>query len=81
MPNPISDPLVENVIVDDIASVVQIESTADGVAVVTINRPAKKNAFDLLTIEGLTEAFETLQGDRVAAALRGEVTPIHEQRS
>jgi methylglutaconyl-CoA hydratase len=62
MPNPISDPLVENVIVDDVASVVKLESTQEGVAFVTINRPAKRNAFDGLTIEALTEAFETLQG-------------------
>ena len=74
MPNPISDPLVENVVVDDIASVVTVESTTDGVAVVSINRPAKKNAFDALTIEGLTEVFRTLQGaDHVRVVfLRGE---------
>lgn len=62
MPNPISDPLVENVIVDDVASVVKLESTPEGVATVTINRPHKRNAFDALTIEGLTEVFETLHG-------------------
>jgi methylglutaconyl-CoA hydratase len=62
MPNPITDPLVENVIVDDLASVVKLESTPEGVATVTINRPDKRNAFDALTIEGLTEAFETLHG-------------------
>ncbi|HEX4098491.1 MAG TPA: enoyl-CoA hydratase-related protein [Caulobacteraceae bacterium] len=62
MPNPISDPLVENVIVDDIASVVKLESTPEGVATVTITRPHRRNALDALTIEGLTEAFETLHG-------------------
>jgi methylglutaconyl-CoA hydratase len=62
MPNPISDPLVENVIVDDVASVVKLESTPEGVATVTINRPTRRNALDSLTIEGLTEAFETLHG-------------------
>jgi methylglutaconyl-CoA hydratase len=74
MPNPISDPLVENVIVDDLASVVKLESTLEGVATVTINRPERKNAFDTLAIEGLTEAFETLQGaDHVRIVfLRGE---------
>ena len=61
MPNPISDPLVENVIVDDLSSVI-LEATPEGVAVVTLNRPEKKNAFDSTLIEGLTEAFETLQG-------------------
>lgn len=62
MSNPISDPLVENVIVDDVASVVKLESTPEGVAVLTIDRPAKRNAFDSLVLEGLTEAFETLHG-------------------
>lgn len=74
MPNPITDPLVENVIVDDVASVVKLESTPEGVATVTINRPDKRNAFDALTIEGLTEAFETLHGaDHVRIVfLKGE---------
>jgi methylglutaconyl-CoA hydratase len=62
MPNPISDPLTPNVIVDDVASVVSLETTPDGIATVTINRPAKRNALDALTIEGLAEAFETLHG-------------------
>jgi len=62
MPNPIADPLVENVIVDDLTKVMTLETTPEGVATVTITRPAKKNAFDTTTIEALTEAFETLQG-------------------
>ena len=62
MPNPISDPLVENVIVDDLTKVMTLETTPEGVATVTITRPAKKNAFDTTTIEALTEAFETMQG-------------------
>ena len=62
MPNPISDPLVENVIVDDLTKVVHLHTTPEGAATVTINRPAKKNAFDTITIEALTEVFETLQG-------------------
>ena len=62
MTNPIADPLVENVIVDDVASVVRLESTPEGVATVTINRPARRNAFNALVIEGLTEVFETLKG-------------------
>ena len=61
MPNPISDPLVENVIVDDISSVVKLESTPSGVATVSLNRPERRNAFDTLMIEGLTEAFRTLK--------------------
>ena len=62
MTNPISDPFTPNVIIDDVDSVVTLESTPEGVATVTINRPARRNAFDALTIEGLTEAFETLHG-------------------
>jgi methylglutaconyl-CoA hydratase len=62
MSNPISNPLTPNVIVDDVASVVTLESTPEGIATVTINRPDKRNALDALTIEGLTEAFETLHG-------------------
>jgi methylglutaconyl-CoA hydratase len=62
MPNPISDPLTPNVIVDDVASVVKLESTPEGVATVTIDRPDRRNALNALTIEGLTEAFETLHG-------------------
>ncbi len=41
---------------------VKLESTPGGVATVTINRPGKRNALDALTIEALTEAFETLHG-------------------
>ncbi len=62
MSNPIADPLVENVIVDNLADVVSLHATHQGVATVTITRPAKRNAFDTVTIEALTEAFETLQG-------------------
>lgn len=62
MSNPISSPLTPNVIVDDVASVVKLESTPDGVVTITINRPQRRNALDSLTIEGLTEAFETLHG-------------------
>jgi methylglutaconyl-CoA hydratase len=61
MPNPITDPLVENVIVDDISSVVKLESTPSGVATVSLNRPDYRNAFDTLMIEGLTEVFRTLK--------------------
>jgi methylglutaconyl-CoA hydratase len=63
MPNPISDPLVENVISPDISEApVRIEATPDGVATVTIHRAHRKNAFDAPTIAALAEAFETLQG-------------------
>jgi len=62
MINPLSDPLVENVIVDNIADVVRLEATQEGVAIVTINRPKRRNALNSLAVEGLTEVFETLQG-------------------
>ncbi len=63
MSNPISDPLVENVISPDVSEApVHIEATPDGVATVTINRAHRKNAFDAPTIAALAEAFETLQG-------------------
>ena len=63
MPNPIADPLVENVISGDIADApIRLEATVEGVATVTIDRPHRRNAFDAPTIAALTEAFETLQG-------------------
>ena len=39
-----------------------IDADADGAATVTINRPAKKNAFNAEVIAALREAFETLEG-------------------
>ena len=60
--NAISHPLLADPAPDANDDLVQIRSTADGVVFVTINRPAKKNAFDAPTIAALFEAFETLQG-------------------
>jgi enoyl-CoA hydratase/carnithine racemase len=62
MENAMSDPLVENVIVDRIADVVRLEASPEGVAVVTLQRPSEHNALNALAIEGLAEAFETLHG-------------------
>lgn len=62
MSNPISEPLVEGVIMDDIESVVSIDSTRSGVVTITITRPARRNAFHAPTITALREAFETLHG-------------------
>lgn len=63
MSNPISDPLVENVITEAVTEApVTLEATPDGVATVTLNRPHRRNAFDAPTIIALTEIFETLQG-------------------
>ncbi len=71
--NAISHPLLADPAPDANDDLVQIDSTADGVVFITINRPAKKNAFDAATIAALHEAFETLHGaDRVRVVfLRG----------
>ena len=60
--NAISHPLLADPAPDANDDLVQVDGTADGVVFVTINRPAKKNAFDAATIAALYEAFETLQG-------------------
>ncbi|MGQ2990435.1 MAG: enoyl-CoA hydratase-related protein [Brevundimonas sp.] len=60
--NAIAHPLLADPAPDANDDLVQIDSTTDGVVFVTINRPAKKNAFDAATIAALYEAFETLQG-------------------
>ena len=60
--NAIAHPLLADPAPDANDELVQIDSTTDGVVFVTINRPAKKNAFDAATIAALYEAFETLQG-------------------
>ncbi|MDO1560315.1 enoyl-CoA hydratase-related protein [Brevundimonas sp. 2R-24] len=65
MTNPIVDPLVENPTpgVDlESGGPVLLDASPSGVAFVTINRPAKKNAFNAETINALREAFETLHG-------------------
>ena len=62
MTNPIADPLVEGVDSDADSKLVRIESTREGATTVWINRPARKNAFDSLTIAALHEAFETIAG-------------------
>lgn len=62
MTNPIADPLVEVVDSDADSSLVRIEATPDGVATVTMNRPAQRNAFNAELIGALHEAFETLHG-------------------
>jgi 1,4-dihydroxy-2-naphthoyl-CoA synthase len=41
---------------------VLLDVSAEGVAVVTLNVPEKRNAFDELVIANLTEHFETLKG-------------------
>jgi methylglutaconyl-CoA hydratase len=60
--NAIVNPLVPDPAPDANDDLIQIDATSDGVVFVTINRPAKKNAFDAPTIAALREAFETLHG-------------------
>lgn len=60
--NAIAHPLLAGAAPDADNNLVRIESTADGVVFVTINRPEKRNAFDAATIAALYEAFETLHG-------------------
>lgn len=52
---------------------VLLEVSSEGIAIITLNRPAKRNAFDELMIANLSEHFETLKGaDHVRAVfLRG----------
>lgn len=61
MPDPISEKYVD--VQDELpTSSVLLEATEGGVAVVLLNRPEKKNAFDATVIAVLIEAFETLAG-------------------
>jgi methylglutaconyl-CoA hydratase len=52
---------------------VLLHVSTEGIAVITLNRPAKRNAFDELMIAALSEHFETLKGaDHVRAVfIRG----------
>ncbi len=62
MTNPIVDPLVEGLDSDATSPLVRLEATVEGVAIVTINRPERRNAFDAALIAALSETFETLHG-------------------
>ena len=61
MPNPIADPFVEVPDTDATSSLVTLEATPEGAVTVTLNRPAKKNAFDNELIGAMRETFETLR--------------------
>lgn len=52
---------------------VELDVSAEGIAVLTLNRPGKRNAFDELMIQNLSEHFQTLKGaDHVRAVfIRG----------
>jgi methylglutaconyl-CoA hydratase len=62
MPNPIADPLVEGLDTDAQSSLVVVDATPEGLATVTINRAARKNAFNAEVIGALRSAFDTLEG-------------------
>jgi methylglutaconyl-CoA hydratase len=59
--NPISEPLVPGH-ETELDGPVILDASRAGVAYVTINRPQKKNAFDVATVDALRQAFETLHG-------------------
>jgi methylglutaconyl-CoA hydratase len=62
MSNPIADPLVEGLDTDAQSLLVLVDATPNGVATVTINRPARRNAFNAEVIGALRSAFDTLEG-------------------
>jgi methylglutaconyl-CoA hydratase len=61
MPNPIADPFVEIPDTDATSKLVTLEATPEGAVTVTLNRAAKKNAFDNELIGAMREKFETLR--------------------
>jgi methylglutaconyl-CoA hydratase len=62
MTDPIATPFVTEPGDADLGGSVILDASPSGIAFVTINRPARKNAFDAETIAELTEAFEALHG-------------------
>ncbi|WP_296595027.1 enoyl-CoA hydratase-related protein [Phenylobacterium sp.] len=62
MTNEIAHPLVEFPDVSATTDLVHISATQAGAVTVTMNRPAKKNAFEEGLISALAEAFDTLAG-------------------
>ncbi len=48
--------------VGDSSDLVHIDSSPEGVVVVTLNKPARKNAFDAELIAAMGQVFETLRG-------------------
>jgi methylglutaconyl-CoA hydratase len=61
MTNPIADPLVELTDTDALSALVELDASPSGVAVITINRPDRKNAFNAEVIAALSQHFETLK--------------------
>lgn len=60
--NPMADPLVELPDVSPTSQLVDIDATLEGAVTVTMNRAAKKNAFNADLISALDEAFKDLAG-------------------
>jgi methylglutaconyl-CoA hydratase len=60
MTNPIADPFVEAPDTNAMSDLVRIDATPEGVVTVTLNRAAKKNAFNAELIAAMHEAFKTL---------------------
>ena len=59
-----------------------VSTDPDGIATVTLNRPAKRNALDAATIDELAEVFTLLPRAGVrACVLRGEGTPLSDHRA
>lgn len=58
---PIADPLVEGVDTELDNRLVEVDATLEGVATVTLNRAARRNAFNAELIAAMAEAFETLK--------------------
>jgi methylglutaconyl-CoA hydratase len=61
MTNPIADPLVELTDTDALSALVELDASPSGVAVITINRPDRKNAFNAEVIAALSQHFDTLK--------------------
>ena len=82
---PIATPFTDEPVTTgrDDDSPVLIDATQSGIVILTLNRPAKKNAFGPELIVALSEAFETLQGaDHVRAVfLRGRAAPSRRGRT
>jgi methylglutaconyl-CoA hydratase len=62
MTNELAHPLVEFPDISATTDLVHIHATPGGAVTVSLNRPARKNAFDDDLISALDEAFETLKG-------------------
>ncbi len=62
MSDPIASPFVADPGEADLGRCVILDASPSGVAMVMINRPDRKNAFNAQTIAELTEAFESLHG-------------------